>query len=358
MKRRWKLLLYAAACLAVGAATPIVYTEAACTAPLPGFAAAAPYRPVLPGPEGRRPEAQTWLTYPEWYIVYSAETFGRFLDRAPPSDFSYVRQVRGFWDGLCAVNRAAAGSSEASDYKVMLYTIGVSFTAEMLVKGLYEKTVGRLSLWLSGWPSADDRHAAAVQQRYGAFMHQTPWYAFPFGEALAGLWRTSEDEYDLRHWERRFGLSLEYGGKAIYAGLIGWLSGATLGRDELTLRLVARGDPAVLAATGLRPLARLDGGLIAAEAPRYERFTQLMLGLAATPVELVEIAGNDDVFVTRRLPHAAARPPAEAPALIAMPLDDRPGWHRVGVTVKVERLLPLIRAARRAGGEVEHVYDY
>ena len=358
MKRRWKLLLYAAACLAVGAATPIVYTESACTDPLPDFAANAPYRPILRGGEGQRPEAQTWLTYPEWYIVYSAETFGRFLERAPASDFSYVRQVRGFWDGLCAVNRASAGSSEASDYKVMLYTIGVSFTAEMLVKAAYEKTVGRLSLWLSGWPSADDRYSAEVQQRYGTFMHQTPWYAFPFGQALSGLWDTSEDEYDLRHWERRFGLSLEYGGKAVYAGLIGWLSGATLGRDEPTLRLVARADPALLRANDLRPLGRLADGNIVAEAARYERFTQIMLGLAGTPAELVEIAGNDDLFVTLLLPASLPLPSAETPALIAMPLDDRPGWRRIGVTVKVRRLLPLIRAVRRAGGEVEHVYDY
>ena len=41
-----------------------------------------------------------------------------------------------------------------------------------------------------------------------------------------------------------------------------------------------------------------------------------------------------------------------------VPLDDRPGWRRVGLDVKVARLLGLIRATRAAGGEVEHVYDY
>ena len=53
-----------------------------------------------------------------------------------------------------------------------------------------------------------------------------------------------------------------------------------------------------------------------------------------------------------------AGPPAGAAPMFAMPLDDRPGWRRLGLTVKVERLLPLLRAIRAAGGEVEHVYDY
>ena len=360
MKRRWKLLLYAGACLLVGAATPIVTTELACSDPLPGFAANRPYRPLLPGPEGRRPEAQTWLTYPEWFIVYSADSFGRFLDRNPPSRFAYGRQSRGFWDGLCAVSRASAGSQQASDYKIMLYTIGVSFTAEMLIKAAYENSIGRLSEALSGWPSADDLYAARVQQRYGAFMHETPWYAFPFGEALSGLWATRERERGFRHWERRFGLSLEYGGKALYGGLIGWLSGATLGRDELTLRLVARADPAALPAIDrrLRPVARLADGLVAVEAPRYAQFTHLMVRLSATPVELVEIAGNDDIFVTLLLPESGTALPAGAVRMFDVALDDRPGWNRVGVTVRVADLLPLLRVVRRGGGEVEHVYDY
>ena len=360
MKRRWKVLGYLAACAIVAAATPIVYTETACTDPLPGFAADTPYASRLADAAGRRAEARTWLTYPEWYIVYSAETFGRFLERNPPSRFSYSRQVRGFWEGLCEVNRVSAGSDAAADAKIMLYTIGVSFSAEMAVKAIYENVIGRLAEGLSGWPSADDRYAARVQQRYGAFMHETPWYAFPFGQALSGLWSTSEPNLTLRHWERRFGLSLEYGGKAIYAAAIGWASGAALGRDELTLRLVARADPAALRALDprFRPVARLGDGLIAVETPRYAQFTELMLRLSETPVELVEIAGNDDIFVTLRLPdRVRALPPGAAP-LMEVRLDDRPGWRRVGASVKVDRLLPLLRAVRQAGGEVEHVYDY
>lgn len=358
MKRRWKILLGSGGALLVAALVPIVYVETQCAAPLAGINAGPAFRSQLPGAAGRRPEAQTWLTYPEWSIVYSAETYGRYLAAGNrPSGFSHWREVRGFWSGLCAVNRASAAAGGSGDYKVMLYTIGLSFSAEMLVKAAYENTLGRLFEWIGGADSADDRYNAETWQRYGAFMHQTPWYAFPFGQTLAGLWRTDGTGHQIRHWERRFALTIEYGVKAGYAALIGWASGATLGRDELSLRFVATADPAVIRVVDprFRPVARLADGRIAVEAPRYEQFTELMLRLARTPVQLSEIAGNDEIFVTIRERADGPTPPG---TMFMLPLRDRQGWRRTGLTVPVTELLPLLRAVETRGGEVEHVYDY
>jgi len=76
--------------------------------------------------------------------------------------------------------------------KVTIYTIGISYSVERAVKSAYERTVGRLLEATSGWRSADDRHAAYVRQRYGAFLHETPWYRFPFGEAPSGVRRVAD----------------------------------------------------------------------------------------------------------------------------------------------------------------------
>ena len=89
MKRRWKLAIAAGILLAI-AATPIVYIETACTATPSGWAANAPYKPLQPGNAGNRPEARTWLTFPEWYIVYSADSYGRYLAAGNrPSGYAY-----------------------------------------------------------------------------------------------------------------------------------------------------------------------------------------------------------------------------------------------------------------------------
>ncbi|HEX8642360.1 MAG TPA: hypothetical protein VF702_00430 [Allosphingosinicella sp.] len=358
MRRRWKILLGALGLAVAAAAAPVVYIETACTDPIPGLQASRPHRSLLPSAQGRREEARTFLTFPEWYIVYSADRLGRHLQRERPSGFSWFGEIGGFWSGYCALNRASAGSEAGADAKVMLYTIGISFSAEMLVKGVYENSWGRAFEWIGGAASGSDRYAARIQQSYGAFMHETPWYSFGFGDALAGLWATPTAGNPVRHWERRFAFTAEYGFKALYAAAIGWASGATLGRDERSLRFVARASPEALTAIDrrLRPVARLPGGLVAVEAPRYAQFTDLLGRLAASDVELLEIAGNDDIFVTILTPERRA--PAGTVRLLDQPLGARLGWRRIGLAVRVERLLPLLREVRAAGAELEHVYDY
>ncbi|NUT00707.1 MAG: hypothetical protein HOP96_07010 [Sphingomonas sp.] len=356
MKRRWKILLGAAGALTALAAVPILYIEIGCSSDAPPAEAR---KALIQDKAWQREEARTWLTYPEWHIVYSADSFGRFLAKNPPSGYSYLRDIRGFWSSYCAVNQASAASGGADGgTRVMLYTIGLSFSAELLVKGAYENTIGRIFEWIGGWNSADDRYAAKVQRRYGAFMHETPWYEFPFGQAFRGLWATSEPKYPVRHWERRIALSGEYGVKTGYAKLIGAASGASLGRDERMLRFIAQARPGQLERIDRRFLSvgKVGSNGVLVEAPRYAQFTELLMKLSRSPVQLTEISGNDDIFVTALVP-AKTKPRKGSAQIMAMPLADRPGWQRIGVSTKVPALLPLIRSIRASGGEIEHVYD-
>ena len=356
MKRRWRLVALAGGLIAGIVLVPMAYIEGGCRAPLPNVTTA-PNRPPLLPTADRRPEASTFLTYPEWHVVYEAEAFARHLAAGnPPSSFAYGEQIEQFWTSYCAVNRITHSSPGSRAAKITIYTIGISYTVELAVKAAYERTIGRLFEATSGWTSADDRHGAHVQQRYGAFLHETPWYRFPFGEALKGEWQTQEPALHARHWERRFALSSEYGVKALYAKAIDVATGATVGRDEPTLRMVVHGDPAVLRAVDprLKAVASLPGGLTVVEAPRYQQFNDLLAKLSATQVQLVEIAGNGTIFATLILPD---RVPVPGPAVLAMPID-RTGWRRVGVAVPAARLLPLMARVRVLGGTVEHVYDY
>ena len=358
MKRRWKVLIGTSAVLLALVAAPILITETQCSEPIEGLSTKG-YKAKLTEPKWQRDEARTWLTYPEWHIVYSAESYGRHLaTKHPPSSYPFMRDASGFWRNLCAMNRASTGRA-GTDAKVMLYTIGISFTAELLVKSAYENTLGRFFEWAGGYDSADDHYSARIQQSYGAFMHETPWYEFPFGKALSGLWRTKEPFYFTRHWERRIALGAEYGFKAGYAKLIGRASGASLGQDEKTLRFLVQGNGGTVAVTDrrFRIAGRAGNGLTIIEAPRYAQFTDLMLKLSTTNARLVEISGNDDVFLTVMLPPKVTLPKSHK-ALFETPLDDPRGWRRVGVSTKVPNLLATIRTVRSKGGRVEHVYDF
>lgn len=356
MKRRWKVLLGAGGLLLALAAVPIVTIETTCREPIEGLQTDG-YKPLITDPKWQRDESRTWLTYPEWHIVYSAESFGRYLAQGnPPSGYHYLRDVRDFWSGYCAMNQAAAGRADV-DARVMLYTIGLSYSAELLVKGLYENTLGRIGEWIGGTKSADDRYAAQVQQQYGAFMHETPWYAFPFGRAFSGLWATKGSGF--RHWERRFALSDEYGVKTGYAKLIGWASGASFGPDERTLRFVARGSAKAISHIDPRliPVGTIGKDRVVVEAPRYAQFTELLDRMSASGTELIEISGNDDVYVTLLMP-PGDEVPGPGVHLLTIPVDNPSGWRRIGLSTKVPDLPQVMNLTRQYGGRLEHAYDY
>lgn len=328
---------------------PILTIELGCG---PSVQANAVYRPILANKADRRPEVNSLLTYPEWHIVYSAESLGRHLRDKPPSGYRYFRDIRSFWSSYCALNRVA-DPAEAGDYKIMLYTIGISFSAEMAVKAAWENTIGRIFEWIGGYRSAEDRYAAKVQQRYGAFMHETPWYLFPFGQAFTGLWRT--DFSGVRSVERRIALSLEYGVKTGYAKLIGWASGTALGADEVRMRLVLDATPEQVTAIDPRLKVISSGAQgTVVDAPRYAQFTDIAQKIAAAGVSFREIAGNDDIFLTVLAP---ASKPAGKP-LLTMALGDRPGWERRGYRVKVPALSATLAALPAEGATLEHIYDY
>ena len=171
----------------------------------------------------RRKQANTFFTFPEWYIVYSFEDFGRFLDSSSESQFGYLSHILGFWRSFCTINRAVPESGESRfDVKTMIYVIGVSYSVEYAIKGFYENTIGRITEWIRGSArTPQDDYARKVVQDYAAFLYTIPWYKFPFGEKLDGLMAISAPTpSSIRSWERDFALGAEYFVKIGYAWLI------------------------------------------------------------------------------------------------------------------------------------------
>src|SRR5262245_37110852 len=110
-KRRWlRRLGYVAVAAVVVIAIPFIYIEGSCR-PETSASAAASELPAFNITEAgyRRNEANTFFTFPEWYIVYSFEDFGRYLDHGSESGFAYGRHIAGFWRSFCTINRFAGG---------------------------------------------------------------------------------------------------------------------------------------------------------------------------------------------------------------------------------------------------------
>ena len=188
-------------------------------------------------PDYYRPESKTYLTLPEWYIVYSTDEYADFIANNSSSEFPYFRAVGQYWQSYVDVCNEIRGRYPFNgDSQFTLAFIGLSFTAENMLKGVYEGTVGRVTDWISsGTPTAEEVYAAQVAQEYGQFMHEIPWYFFPFKETLQGLWNDTGmwGPDPIRKWERKLALTIEYGGKFLYGSLTNLGAQATYGGADV-----------------------------------------------------------------------------------------------------------------------------
>ena len=309
-----------------------------------------------------RDEASTFLTLPEWYIVYNTEEYARFIGAQNPSRFPYVGSIRQYWryyGGACDATKRAYPFSPGNH--VMLAVIGSSFTIEYALKGLYENTFGRLTEWISGRDTPEDAFAHKTAVEYGKFMHTVPWYEFPFFGKLAQLWRETplSGAHSIRKWERKLALTAEYGVKGIYGWLIGVSSGAAYGPEDL--RIHARIDnatDAVFADGVVRKVKQLGPGSYIVTIPRYEAFTGRAKLLIAQGVRFLDIAGNDDILVTVLAPAAMKANDIGAVVLIDEALLTQGTTRRLGLKVPVRSLHDVIPRLEKHGATIEHIYDY
>ena len=312
----------------------------------------------------RRSEEQTYLTLPEWYIVYSADEYAAFIAENPPSHFPYFTAIGQYWRSyyqVCAITRDEYPLN--GRYQTILAVIGTSFTLENIVKGVYENSIGRVTEWLSSADlTEEDAYARQVAKEYGDFIHTIPWFEFPFKEKLRGLWTETSlwGPNVIRKWERKFALSLEYGGKALYARLIKGGNEASFTPQDVEIQVWAEdlSKDALAQEPDVRLVQPIDNTAAIAVLPRYEAFTQLLPRLAQEGVEFVEIAGNDEIMITVIAPDDWTNDLGAGDVLLEMPVLSQPGFKRVAVNVPVTALHTVLIALEDDAARLEHVYDY
>jgi len=352
------------AAAAIGITTTVIGVETVCTADVPTPAVTSQFGITDPGYV--RAQGDSFLTFPEWYIVHAYSDLAAVTGQASESDFHYLSSIAGFWRSLCRATRQAAGSGPAtSGQKLTNYIIGFSFTAEMALQGAYEQSIGALSEETSeGVKTAEDAFNLALLKDYAAFLYQTPWYRYPFAAKLEEFWRETPFVPSVRAVERRFSLSLQYAGRAAYAAVIGYAAGYD--PAVLTIQSVVTGLPAAELATmpGVKVLREVTdakgakGVLVQTE--RYAKFDAFAKELAHhAGAALGEVAGNHRILVTIVVPPGDGRLAAfDGLPIFSVPIQSRPGARRIGVDVPVRSLVQDITRFEAAGYTFEHAYDY
>jgi hypothetical protein len=365
LRRLRRILAVIAILIALAVLAPLATIEGGCR-PATGVSALSAPGEMLPAIDEagyRRKESNTFFTFPEWYIVYSFEDFGRFLDRGGESGFGYIPHILGFWRSFCTINRTAPATGESLfEVKSMIYVIGVSYSAEYAIKGFYENTIGRVTEWIRGPArTPQDDYARGVLQDYAAFLYTIPWYKYPFRDKLNGLMAISTPTPSrIRTWERDFALGAEYFIKIGYAWVIQKALDASSDDEPRDIMFVAATLPpdALAKEPRIKQVRALTPQWQLVQAPRYKDLTEILQQLLDQGYGLAEIAGNHDILITVIAPKAATLDVKDTAELFSLDLDAKPGFRRAGLRARIDRLVDINRDLKARGASIEHFYDY
>jgi hypothetical protein len=216
--------------------------------------------------------------------------------------------------------------------------------------------------WIRGEArTPQDEYARAVLQEYAAFLYTVPWYKYPFGEKLSGLFAISAPTPSwIRTWERNFALGTDYFIKIGYAWVIQKGLDATSDAEARDLFfVVATLPPEVLAKEPrIKPIRALTPEWQLIQTPRYKAFTDILQSLLDQGINVAEISGNREIFITVVAPKDAKLGVPGVMELFSLDLDAQPGFRRAGLRAKVGNLVAISRDLKAAGATIEHYYDY
>lgn len=354
----WKTLKWCSVgllLLVLALLAPIGYVETFCRADEDQVA----YTPIVVNEKFTRGEANSYLTYPEWHIVYAYEGLANTLKTDDEYAFDYTTSVVGFWRSYCALNKKANqhGGGEFGT-RLVIYTIGASFTLEMAVKAIYEETIGRVFATIRGaQKTPQDSYAAEMALDYATFLQQIPWFKYDFDAANKALWAQPVD-HALRGWERRLALGLEWKAKSAYAAFIDSNAGLA-GAPQLRFRSVVKDiSPAVLSTIDEVEIVSETPEYTIIETPRYRKLTRIIIKITELGGNIVEIAGNDDIMLSVIQTASTNTPEFNTGDVLSEINRDGFNSQRVLIGVKVSDLGKAIQDANENGRKIEHIYDY
>jgi hypothetical protein len=315
--------------------------------------------------EHQRGPEQTYLTYPEWFLVHSPAELAVYLQEQPPSGFPFFGHIRQFWQGYGAVYKATKDTYPLNvGYHVMVMVIGVSTTVEYAVKAAYETLVGRLTeLTRRHGMTEEDAFAARMAQDYVDFINVIPWYEYDFAATLVSLWKeTSFWGPDLlRKWERKYILTTEYGVKALYGVVIKKLTQMGYERPMPLTAVLLDHLPVSVPDQfpDLTVLRTLSDGSVLVTVPRYDAFKDHAAGLARQGVSFLEIAGNRTIILVSFLVPAEWRQDATYyDIMLTQTVLTRPTTKRIVLGVPIDALHRVLTEFDESQFTLEHVYDY
>lgn len=316
-----------------------------------------------------RPEELTYLSFPEWYIVWASQEYADWITKHKPSQFPYFKTIRQFWGAYCrvySITRSLYPSNMGENISITV--LGVSYTVENLIKGLYENTIGRLTELFSDYPATpEDVFIASATEQYVTFILERPFYEFSYANELVHFWNdVSFFGTDvIRKWERKIFFTIEYGIKTIYGWFIMVATQSVFGvAGEDTYAVVDNiSDIDALHKFHIQVIATDPSGLLAIKMPRYQAFLEAAEGINSLGGSFKSVSGNTRIVIsliatTTWADSKKTTLPDTVIILFSQPMLTLEDKTRFVVSVPVTTLQQVLTQKDSGQIFIEHVYDY
>ncbi|HLP53311.1 MAG TPA: FAD-dependent oxidoreductase [Chitinophagales bacterium] len=309
-----------------------------------------------------RPEEQTLLTVPEWYLVFNPKEYADYLESGKnPSAFPFYASVNEYWKLYDrSLKLTSKAYPENKEYKTMLKIIGVSVTVEYCIKSLYENTVGRFfNLFATKNISSQEKIIIQAQRAYSDVIYHQPWYEFKFLPWVKKVWAVSDTSGGgfLRKWERTLFFTLEFSFKAFYSRVIEWGAKHSYEPPVTDIYVLASLQDSVAQTAHLK-IVKQQGDRKILAIGRWDVFNETIPQLADKQIAIEEIGGNHTITVSVIVNQGQAIVFPGTELLYTSAIVTNSSIQRQLYLLPVSQLLPFIHHCKDTKTTVEHIYDY
>lgn len=306
-----------------------------------------------------RPADQTFLTFPEWFLVFSPEEQANYFKQHTATSFAYMKHTAQIWQSYKIVKDQIKDNFPVNrGYHFMIWVIGASASVEYSMKALYETLIGRITDTHTV-VTEEDKFNAVYTQDYVDFIKDRPWYEFDFKTRLKYLWKNVPftGNHLTRKIERRYILTSEL--------LVKWGYGKLIGLGTKTVYDAALPTTAVVLDAlpknnaSLQVAKQFPDNSVLVYLPRYDKFNAAAVEVAKGGSNFREIAGNNTaILLTILLPSADTTLFEHAQLVFKQPVASNLSMQRLALATPVTQLSSLLIQLDSLHIQIEHVFDY
>lgn len=318
---------------------------------------------ILTPKKDRRKADQTFLTFPEWFLVFSPEEQAAFFETNTATNYPYRSQVNQFWDSYDMLQTKMNGKFPYNDdYHMMVQVIGASTELEYDMKSWYETVIGRTTQ--TATMTDEDRFTQRYTAEYAEFLNTAAWYDFDYNDQLKKLW--SENSFFgwnmHRKLERKYLLTSEILLKITYAELIKMGTKSMYGGSVPAPTTVVVTDSLtdlMKSDETIDWISSTENGLHVLRIPRYTPFMETAKRISMQGANFVEVAGNKSAILISLVVDSDMKfDKNKTRVLFAQSIALNPNLSRMVVVTPVAHLAEFIRYCEQRELQIEHIYDF